>query len=499
MSLKEDFIKVAGDPDRVLGEAGETVLHLAARDGDIDTASFALVKHASVNATDKANNTPVIYAAERGDIILLRLLLADNNKGINHAGDLGTALGVAATAGELEVAATLLEFGADINAKDKTGTTALMTAITAKQPRMVDYLLKKNADALARRDDNECVLHIAARAGMPEILESLFAYGAARSLQVQTTKEGQTPLHTAVLAGKPAAVEALLDHGAFTHIPNTEKMTPLDIAAFKGDAAMARQLVQYGHADVAKTPAGEDSALHRALFEKNLDAARELVRLGADPYAADKQGRTPLHIAAWKGELDMVRFFIEEIPPQENIAAAAQSRADALYEAIFYSHSDIADYLINTAGVDLNVPNSTGNYALTAAMDKYNTQRIATMLEKGASPDVKDKNGNTPLLVSARKGTVDAATLLLKHKADTEIADGGETPIFAAVEAGHASMVELLAGAGANIFATNATGMTPIDVARMKSKADIVPILESAAADYGYRKNTQKFEPFNPS
>jgi len=499
MSLKEEFTKVSGDPDRVLGEAGETVLHLAAREGDVDTASFAIDHNASVNARDKADNTPVIYAAERGDIILLRLLLTEDRKGINLAGELGTALGVAAASGELEVAATLLEFGADIDAKDKKGTSPLMVAITAKQPRMVDYLLKKGADALARRDDNESVLHIAAQAGIREILESLFAYGAARSLQVQTTKEGQTPLHAAVLAGKPAAVEALLDHGAFTHITNTEKMTPLDIAAFKGDAVMARQLVEYGHADVAKTAEGHDSALHRALFEKNLDAARELVRLGADPHAPDAQGRTPLHIAAWKGELDMVKYFIEEVPGEENIAAAAQSRANALYEAIFYGHGDIADYLINTPGTDLNVPNAAGNYALTAAMDKYNTNRIATMLEKGASPDVKDKNGNSPLLVSARKGNVDAATLLLLHDANTEIADGGETPLFAAVEAGHTSMVELLAGAGANIFATNATGMTPIDVARMKSKAEIVPILESAAADYGYRKNAKKFEGFNPS
>ena len=60
MSLTSEFKQHASDPDRVIGDQGQTLLHLAAKDGDYAAASLALEAHANVAVQDKEKNTPVM-------------------------------------------------------------------------------------------------------------------------------------------------------------------------------------------------------------------------------------------------------------------------------------------------------------------------------------------------------------------------------------------------------------------------------------------------------
>ncbi len=503
MSLTSEFKAHAADPDRVIGDEGKTMLHLAAKEGDYAAASLALQAHASVAVQDKEKNTPVIYAAQRGDVSLLRLLLADDNSSINHAGNLGTALGIAAASGELEVVATLLEFGADIHAKDKDGGTALHAAIFAEQKPMIDFLLKKGANASALRDNNETTLHLGVRTGDVDILEALFAHGAAKVLQQQTKEKLLTPLHIAVMTAELAAARCLLDHGAFTNIRNSDKLSPLDVAAHSGDTVMTRLLVETGCAELDKKDGSGTTPLHRAIYEGKEAEVRELVRLGADPYVADDNKRTPLHIAAWKGNMALVKFFAEEVPPQEDITAQKQSRAQALYDAVFYDHDAVADYLMSLPDVTPNVPTIEGRLPLAHAIEDLcagtgSAARVEALLQNGANPDVTGKDGDSLLQICAKKNETEGARLLLKYGANTEFTEKGEVPLLCAIEPGHLKMVELLTENGANPLAKNANNVLTIDLARMKSHAAIVPVLESAIMRYVINQNTSKPQPFTP-
>jgi len=499
MSLNTAFNQKAGNPDQPVNDNGETLLHVAAKTGDAPQAKAAIEAQATVHILDKQNNTPLVYATDNGDIQLMRLLLKADASHIDHAGNMGTALCVAAAKGNLEAAATLLDAGADINARGAEGVTPLMTAVFNQQEEMALFLLKKRADVTLACDKRENALHRAAYRDDAHMLNTLFAYGAARVLQQASKDKLLTPLHVAIEEGAKNAARCLLDHGAFTHLANEKGLTPLALAAEKGDAALSRLLVEYGAADLNKiAPPSEYTPFQHAVFEKNLAAAKMLLRLGADPHQKDGSNRTPLHLAAWKGDLAMTRFLIEEVPAEQEVAAARQSQANALFEAVFYGHEDVAGYLAALPEAPLNQPNSLGNYAINASIDRESAALLETLLNHGAAPNVRDKNGATPLLTAARKNKVAATEALLLADADPNFGDGLETPLHAAIEADNTAIVRLLVEFGADIHIKDNLNRLPIDIARTKSRPAAVAILEKAQADYDSRKNPPFFQPFKP-
>ena len=56
---------------------------------------------------------------------------------------------------------------------------------------------------------------------------------------------------------------------------------------------------------------GASTALHAATLLGELEMVKELMGAGADPRVQDKEGRTPLHICAMKGYLEIAEFLIE--------------------------------------------------------------------------------------------------------------------------------------------------------------------------------------------
>lgn len=499
MSLNAAFNKTAGNPDQPVNDNGETLLHVAAKAGDAPQVKAAIEAQATVHVLDKQNNTPLVYATENGDIQLMRLLLKADASHIDHAGSLGTALCVAAARGNLEAAATLLEAGADVNARGTDGVTPLMTAVFNQREEMALFLLKKRADVTLSCDKRENALHRAAFRDDAAMLDTLFAYGAARVLQQASKDKLLTPLHVAIAEGAKNAARCLLDHGAFTHLANEKGLTPLSLAAEKGDAALSRLLVECGAADLNKISApSEYTPFQHAVFEKNLAAAKMLLRLGADPHQKDGSNRTPLQLAAWKGDLAMVRFLTEEVPAEPDAAAARQSQANALYEAAFYGHGDVVAYLAAAPDAPLNLPNSFGNYPVTASIDRDSTALLEALLNNGAAPDVNDRDGASPLLTAARKGRMAATEALLLADANPNLGDGLETPLHAAIEGDHTAIVRLLVEFGADIRARDNLNREPIDLARGKGRSAAVAILEAARADYDSLQNRTFFQGFKP-
>ena len=126
---------------------------------------------------------------------------------------------------------------------------------------------------------------------------------------------------------------------------------------------------------------------------------------------------------------------------------------------------------------------STGETALHIVVKRRDATWLAFLLARGAKPDIRDEDGNTPLIAATQIGFVEAADMLLKRRALVDATNGqGETALILAVQQRDLAMVRLLLAAGANPARTDrAAGMSALDYARRDTRAAVIlKLLEEA-------------------
>ena len=119
---------------------------------------------------------------------------------------------------------------------------------------------------------------------------------------------------------------------------------------------------------------------------------------------------------------------------------------------------------------------STGETALHIVVKRRDATWLAFLLARGAKPDIRDRDGNTPLIAATQIGFVEAADMLLKRRAQVDATNGqGETALILAVQQRDLAMVRLLLASGANPARTDrAAGMSALDYARRDTRAAVI-------------------------
>lgn len=195
-------------------KAAAADLFQAAAAGRTEDISLSILGGADLNAANENGWTPLMFAASRGDLDAVNLLLAygadpeaaPSTKNVSGF----TALMAAAYYGHPGAAAALLRSGADPDAADTHyyGETALMLAVKRREPETVKVLLAGGADADAGNRAGVTPLMYAASYGDLEVIRLLLAAGADVSVR---DNEGLDALRWAHLAGpRRAAVRDLL-------------------------------------------------------------------------------------------------------------------------------------------------------------------------------------------------------------------------------------------------------------------------------------------------
>jgi ankyrin repeat protein len=316
----------------------DTMLLVAARQGDADKALAALDCRADVNACDSFGLTALHYFAERGHEAVVRELLvrgADPNPKNTFQ---ETPLHRACKEGRTEVVKLLLDNHADVNARDENQDTPLHKAAWHKENnQIVKMLLEKGADFKACNTAQWTPLYMAAssRCSNLEMVNELLNWTLLKSAQEGDVKgmqdalkrgasidardtDGWHSLHLASMKGHLGVVRELLNQKVDPNIQdNSHKWTPLHCAClvYLNDAhwtriAVVMELIERA-ANVNLRDAVQNTPLHYAcMMACDVKIIGELLRKGAVVTARNSQQRTPLYYAASRRKVEVVRTLL---------------------------------------------------------------------------------------------------------------------------------------------------------------------------------------------
>ena len=306
----------------------------------------------------------------------------------------------------------------------------------------VRELLAAGADVNAAQGDGMTALHWAAERGNPDLARMLL-YAGARVDPV-TRIGSYTPMHVAARSGSAAVAGLLLDAGADPAAAAAGAgTTPLHLAAAAGSAELVALLAARGADPNAREAAWCQTPLMFAAAMNRAEAVRALLAAGADPGIAsrveDLQTISELDRLASRRRSEAVAALTagNRAPtPTEFQAAVSASRA--VYEEGLPEPEEDEE---EEEERNTRRPRITARGGLTAllhAARQGHTEAVEVLLDGGADidqPAVSD--GTTPLLMATINGQFDLALKLLARGADPLPAStlNGATPLWAAVNA----------------------------------------------------------------
>jgi ankyrin repeat protein len=406
-----------------------------------------------------------------------------------------TALHWAALRGNEAIVRLLLDFRADIEAKDNDGKTVLHSAASSQKPNeaVVRLLVDLGGDFKARDNDGKTVLHSAAEGGNEAVVRLLVDRGA----DIEATDDDKkTVLHSVASFWKPneAVVRLLVDLGADLEAKDNNRKTVLHSAAQEGDEAVVRLLVDRG-ADLEAKDNDSKTVLHSAAKGGNEAVVRLLVDRGANFEAKDTYGKTVLHSVAlfWEPNEAVVRLLVDL---GADIEAKDKYGNTVLQSVVLHwKLNEAVMRLLVDRGADLEAKDNDGKTVLHSAAlsQKPNEAVVRLLVDLGGDFKARDNDGKTVLHSAAEGGNEAAVRLLVDRGADIEAKDKyRKTVLHSAAEGGNEAAVRLLVDRGADIMAKDKYRKTVLHLAAERGNEAIVRLLVDRGADVKAKVNNGK-------
>lgn len=245
---------------------------------------------------------------------------------------------------------------------------------------------------------------------------------------------------------------------------------------------------------------GEQADVQNFIESAERGDTAEVVRFleaGMSPDVTNEKGHTALQDAAVRGKLDTVHALIAR---GANVEAGKRGYT-ALMSAAFVGQPETIKALL-AAGANINAQDDGGYSALKWAafgyfdknissalqsmfngIDSDNPRIVQLLLERGANPNIPDKEGGTPLMSAAWMGHAKIVIVLLDGGAEINARNNdGETALIRAAEKGEAKTVKVLLERGANINVQDKNGKTALARAIEKNHAEAVQLLKRVGA-----------------
>ncbi len=316
-------------------------------------------------------------------------------------------------------------------------------------------LLRDGADANASQGDGMSALHWAAQNGDADIAEVLI-YGGANLAAV--TRLGEyTPLHLAARAGRGSVVRVLVEAGADVDAPtSTGAVTPLQFAAAAGDVEAVTLLLEHGARIDARESQWGQTPLMFAAAKNRAAAVGALLRAGADASITAKV--IDVSLREEQDRADQRRFN----PPQ-----AAQLSRPPTTTAGRRSVMPPTQVAASGRGGGRGATPPTQESGQGAPTGFGARERLlgTTEIDPLSYADLVGKQGGlTALLLAAREGHRESATALLVAGADVNQVSAGDhtSALLMATINGHFDLVLDLLGHRADATIASDAGATPL-------------------------------------
>jgi len=476
---------------------GDGPLHMAAR-SHIGTESISLLieRGARLDLRNKYGVTPVMASITDffGGGAVLKIFMA-NGADLNEKDPVSGAglLHMAILFNNGSAADLLIDAGADVNMKDKSGATPLFSAVSKNNFRAFEKMLLRGGDPNAKNTNGEsllfyCIrfrndefvkllvkkgsdvkfvdgsrntaLHLAAAAGSEGICRVLISAGCPVD-----AKNGyeETPLFSAIHSGSPACVELLIKNGAQLTSVNISGITPIQAAESEGRKEMVEILAAAG-AKPSKVPAVSVDPVSRqkenaGKIENFRSAAANPARIYMNmPANAPKYLRTP-----------------ENLPElQQAVLMNMPSAAEALVES----------------GRDISEMNYNKETALDIAMHTNNFEMAELLVRKGAPVDLDNKRTAGFLVASMNSKRIDRVNLILSRSANKKIGDASSIWLIQqAVSCDLADVLRELVSKGADVNAKYANFVSPMNLAFSSKNFRMARTLFELGSDPGWKDN----------
>ena len=389
---------------------------------------------------------------------------------VNAALDGVTPLMQAALHGNADIAAWLIaQGGAEADAMDATGRTALYVAIEKKSLPVITALVICGANpdlpgpggqsprefAAANGQNGvlyaiDDALHEGARQKISncivdrklEALQEVLATGAMKDFEKAPIGTA-TPLMLAINNSFPRGLELLLKAGAKAETVNEDGNTPLCYAI--------------------------DHCPEKPRFTEML------LKYGARPDTPAHNKHYPLHLAVQRGVAENVKLLLAAKADTEVRNSAGET---AVYSAAKLGRTKMIP-LLAAAGAKLNALSGEGRVPLAAAIMEARRGAFDALLSCGADPEARSANDATPLMYAARHGEGEmlAVLLALGVGLDARRLDGW-TALHLAAMRGMTHTAEMLLDAGAEYNIPNRQGQTALHVAHEFGRYDIIRLID---------------------
>ncbi|KAF7902945.1 hypothetical protein EAF00_002847 [Botryotinia globosa] len=292
----------------------------------------------------------------------------------------GTSLHYASLGGHIDVMTELLRFGADLNARDRTGSTPLHIAARCGYKQACDLLLSAGASVLSRDNENRSPIHCAVRKGYHHIVKIMMKQLASSDILLH---DGDNLLKYACICGNSETIEALISAGLNISLTYDDEWPAFFIAMRNRTLTEEFRIKLLANVDNLHQTPETGSLLIILCFESLLLVVRELLR------------KVP------KDELYQYVNYISA-----NGTALYRTAATAREQSL-----KIAELLIDH-GAELEITKPSHGTPLMVACYYGYYDMVALLLKKGARITCNKQDGTQMTAVQEARHHLDIVTLL---------------------------------------------------------------------------------------